>query len=54
MTRAARLQYGPMRRWVCVLLLVGLPALAGPLIVLDPGHGGSQEGAASPAGLKEK
>ncbi|MBS1152681.1 MAG: N-acetylmuramoyl-L-alanine amidase, partial [Myxococcaceae bacterium] len=30
------------------------PALAGPLIVLDPGHGGSQEGAASPAGLKEK
>jgi N-acetylmuramoyl-L-alanine amidase len=34
--------------------LVSLPALAGPLIVLDPGHGGNQEGANSPAGMKEK
>lgn len=43
-----------MRRGLCLLLLVGLPALAGPLVVLDPGHGGNQEGAASPTGLKEK
>src|SRR5437764_945286 len=40
-------------RWL-VLSLVALPAWAGPLVVLDPGHGGTQEGANSPAGLKEK
>lgn len=34
--------------------LVGLTTQAGPLIVIDPGHGGSQEGASSPAGLLEK
>ena len=43
-----------MRRWVCLLLFLGCRALAGPLIVIDPGHGGNQEGALSPAGLKEK
>ena len=36
------------------VFLVALPAWAGPLIVVDPGHGGSQEGAESPMGLKEK
>src|SRR5687768_8445908 len=43
-----------MRRWVFVVLILGLPAFAGPLVVLDPGHGGKQEGAASPSGMKEK
>ena len=42
-----------MRGWL-PLVLVSLPALGGPLIVVDPGHGGNQEGAASPTGLKEK
>lgn len=39
-------------------LLLGLlsaPALAaGPVIVIDPGHGGAQDGASSPSGLLEK
>jgi N-acetylmuramoyl-L-alanine amidase len=43
-----------MLRWTCLILLSALPALAGPLVVLDPGHGGNQEGAASPTGFKEK
>jgi N-acetylmuramoyl-L-alanine amidase len=43
-----------MRRWLCLLLFVGVPALAGPVVVVDPGHGGNQDGAASPTGLKEK
>jgi N-acetylmuramoyl-L-alanine amidase len=40
----------------CSLLALLLPAsaLAGPLIVLDPGHGGVQGGATSPAGMQEK
>ena len=42
-----------MRHWF-PLLLISLPALAGPLIVVDPGHGGNQEGANSPTGMKEK
>lgn len=37
-----------------LVLLVAWPAFAGPLVVLDPGHGGNQEGAQSPAGMKEK
>ena len=39
---------------MCLLLWLSLPALAGPLVVIDPGHGGSQDGAASLTGLKEK
>lgn len=43
-------------RLIC--LLVGLSlvhqALAGPLVVIDPGHGGTQEGALGPQGLLEK
>jgi N-acetylmuramoyl-L-alanine amidase len=42
-----------MRRWL-PLVLISLPALGAPLIVIDPGHGGSQDGAYSPTGLKEK
>ena len=42
-----------MCRWL-PWLLVSLPALGGPLVVVDPGHGGNQDGANSPAGLKEK
>lgn len=42
-------------RLVLVLAgVLGSVALAGPVIVLDPGHGGSQDGAASPAGALEK
>jgi N-acetylmuramoyl-L-alanine amidase len=37
-----------------VLLLVTGSAWAGPVIVLDPGHGGGQEGASSPDGQLEK
>ncbi len=40
-------------RWLS-LVLVAAPAWAGPLIVIDPGHGGDQGGASSPAGLLEK
>lgn len=35
-------------------LLVAAAAQAAPIIVIDPGHGGSQDGASSPAGLLEK
>ncbi len=35
-------------------LVLALAAHAGPIIVVDPGHGGTQEGAASPAGVREK
>jgi N-acetylmuramoyl-L-alanine amidase len=42
-------------RVVAVLSLLALPALAGgPVIVVDPGHGGEQGGASSPSGLREK
>jgi len=34
--------------------LVAMSALAGPLVVLDPGHGGDQPGASGPDGLVEK
>lgn len=43
-----------MRLPVLLLALVACPALAGPVIVLDPGHGGSQGGATSPSGMQEK
>lgn len=43
-----------MRFPVLLLALVAAPALAGPVIVLDPGHGGSQGGATSPSGMQEK
>lgn len=43
-----------MRLPVLLLALVACPALAGPVIVLDPGHGGSQGGATSPTGMQEK
>jgi N-acetylmuramoyl-L-alanine amidase len=42
-----------VRSLVC-LALAALPAFAGPLIVVDPGHGGGQSGAASPKGDWEK
>ncbi len=45
--------HGPMRALVCSLLLV-TSAHAGPLVVLDPGHGGLQVGASNAAGLIEK
>ncbi|MBX7096933.1 MAG: N-acetylmuramoyl-L-alanine amidase [Myxococcaceae bacterium] len=37
-----------------VLCLTAASALAGPVVVLDPGHGGAQAGANSPKGLQEK
>lgn len=43
-----------MRLPVLLFALVASPALAGPVIVLDPGHGGSQGGATSPSGMQEK
>lgn len=42
-----------MTKLLLVVLLAG-PALAGPMIVIDPGHGGTQDGASSPGGLLEK
>lgn len=43
------------RALVTVVALGALSASAGsPVIVIDPGHGGSQDGAASEAGLLEK
>lgn len=41
-------------RLVSLLALLSVIAHAGPIIVIDPGHGGAQEGAVSPAGLLEK
>jgi N-acetylmuramoyl-L-alanine amidase len=41
-------------RFGFLTVLFALPALAGPLIVVDPGHGGNQDGAYSQAGTKEK
>lgn len=41
-------------RSVILSWLVVLPAFAGPVIVIDPGHGGPQDGASSPSGLLEK
>lgn len=37
-----------------LLLLLASPALAGPLVIVDPGHGGNQTGAVSPSGAWEK
>ncbi len=37
-----------------LILLLASPALAGPLVVLDPGHGGDQPGASGPEGVFEK
>lgn len=33
---------------------IALPPVSGPVIVLDPGHGGTDSGTMSPAGAKEK
>jgi N-acetylmuramoyl-L-alanine amidase len=42
-------------RWPCLLAIASLAAWAGrPVIVLDPGHGGSQVGATGPKQLVEK
>jgi N-acetylmuramoyl-L-alanine amidase len=41
-----------VRSLLCALL--AFPAFAGPLVVVDPGHGGSQAGASSPTGAYEK
>lgn len=37
-----------------LLCAISLPAFAGPLVIVDPGHGGTQTGAVSPAGAWEK
>lgn len=42
-----------MPKLLLVVLVAG-SAFAGPMIVIDPGHGGSQDGASSPGGLLEK
>lgn len=42
-------------RWLLLAALLPTVAAAGaPVIVIDPGHGGSQEGALGPGGLLEK
>jgi N-acetylmuramoyl-L-alanine amidase len=41
-------------RSLVFLALAALPAFAGPVIVVDPGHGGAQNGAVSPKGDWEK
>ncbi len=41
-------------RLLVALVLTSLPASAGPLVVVDPGHGGAQSGAVSPKGDWEK
>ncbi len=43
-----------VRTWLALVVLLSAPALAGPVIVLDPGHGGAQVGATSSTGLQEK
>jgi N-acetylmuramoyl-L-alanine amidase len=43
-----------MPRAPLLALVVAFAAQAGPTIVVDPGHGGTQEGAASPSGAREK
>lgn len=37
-----------------LLCALALPAFAGPLVIVDPGHGGSQTGAVSQSGAWEK
>lgn len=41
-------------RALLVSSLIATAASAAPVIVIDPGHGGNQDGASSPAGLLEK
>lgn len=41
-------------KFVALSALFALSAAAGPVIVIDPGHGGAQDGAVSPGGLLEK
>jgi N-acetylmuramoyl-L-alanine amidase len=41
-------------RLFVVLAVVSTQALAGPVVVIDPGHGGAQGGATSPSGQLEK
>lgn len=43
-----------MRGALLVLVVSTCAWAAGPVIVIDPGHGGEQDGATSPAGLLEK
>jgi N-acetylmuramoyl-L-alanine amidase len=43
----------PVRLLLCACALA-FPAFAGPLVIVDPGHGGSQTGAVSPSGSWEK
>ena len=46
--------FAPVHRPLLLALVVSSLAWAGPLIVIDPGHGGTQDGAYSPTGWKEK
>lgn len=46
--------YSTPVRFPLLLACLSTAALAGPVIVIDPGHGGSQDGASSPGGLLEK
>ncbi|MBL9038706.1 MAG: N-acetylmuramoyl-L-alanine amidase [Archangium sp.] len=41
-------------RWALAISLTAVVAQAAPVVVIDPGHGGAQEGAASPSGALEK
>ncbi|MBK7860137.1 MAG: N-acetylmuramoyl-L-alanine amidase [Archangiaceae bacterium] len=39
---------------LCALALSAVAAFAGPVVIVDPGHGGAQTGAVSPTGAWEK
>jgi N-acetylmuramoyl-L-alanine amidase len=41
-------------RTLLLSCLIATASVAGPVIVIDPGHGGAQDGASSPGGLLEK
>jgi N-acetylmuramoyl-L-alanine amidase len=41
-------------RGLLLTLILAAPTWAGPLVVIDPGHGGEQTGASGPDGLIEK
>lgn len=41
-------------RSLLLLCALAVPAFAGPLVIVDPGHGGHQTGAVSPSGAWEK
>lgn len=40
--------------WLAALVTSSLSLAAAPVIVIDPGHGGTQDGASSPEGMLEK